>query len=152
MLLVLNALPDANYIPLGLIYPCGTLGRAVPVPHSPSPFFQTSNPVGLEGLIYPALGTIMVFLPWSSIPQHGTISSGATSAARLVDLVPKTMSGSPVSVSPVPWICLCHETQLHPKAPIQNGNQGLQMMYPTDRQETVTRTQVYFFKSIASEI
>ncbi|RIB01490.1 hypothetical protein C2G38_2230646 [Gigaspora rosea] len=27
-----------------------------------------------------------------------------------------------VSVSPVPWICLCHETQLRPKAPIQDAS------------------------------
>ncbi|RIB09618.1 hypothetical protein C2G38_2208424 [Gigaspora rosea] len=32
-----------------------------------------------------------------------------------------------VSVSPVPWICLCYEAQLRPKAPIRDGNQGLQL-------------------------
>ncbi|RIB29172.1 hypothetical protein C2G38_2155976 [Gigaspora rosea] len=50
------------------------------------------------------------------------------------------------SVSPVPWICLCHEAQLRPETPIRDGNQELQVIYPTDRQETVTGTQVYFSK------
>ncbi|RIB08801.1 hypothetical protein C2G38_2210680 [Gigaspora rosea] len=54
-----------------------------------------------------------------------------------------------VSVSPVPWICLYNETQLRPKAPIQDGNQGLQVMYPTDRQETVTGTQPGNSSSVA---
>src|SRR6185437_15734406 len=37
-------------------------------------------------------------------------------------------------------------TQLRPKASIRDGNQGLQVIYPTDRQEMVTVTQVYFPK------
>jgi hypothetical protein len=39
-------------------------------PTGPSPISQTSNPVGPEGLIYPALGAIMVFLPL--VPNSST--------------------------------------------------------------------------------
>ncbi|RIB00832.1 hypothetical protein C2G38_2232756 [Gigaspora rosea] len=60
---------------------------------------------------------------------------------RRSELPPYSGLAKWVSASPVPWICLCHETQLRPKAPIQDGNQELQVMYPTDRQETVTGTQ-----------
>ncbi|RIB16305.1 hypothetical protein C2G38_2190329 [Gigaspora rosea] len=66
---------------------------------------------------------------------------------RRSELPPYSGLAKWVSVSPVPWICLCNEIQLRPKAPIQDGNQGLQMMYPTDRQETVTGTQPGYYRT-----
>src|SRR6185437_117472 len=58
-------------------------------PTGPSPFSQTSNPVGPEGLIYPALGAIMVFLPLVPNSSTWVLFLRSTPAARLVDLVPK---------------------------------------------------------------
>src|SRR5260364_147446 len=110
----------------------------------------------------------MAFFSWYLILKHRSFSYGATPAARLVNPSSRVLSSdSPAPVFDILVLVALSkifatsllgacQTGFHfssfldlcaQRLPFEMVYQGLQVMYPTDRREAVTGTQVYFFKA-----